>query len=80
MFGAVWMETGIETNRDERTVHLVGIENVRSRFPHATADQEKWFADVLKRGIPKWDIILSVDQIIAGNPGTTTAGLWIASS
>ncbi len=65
-FGAVWMEARIETQRDDRTVHLVGIENVRSRFPNATPEQEKWFADVLKREIPQWDIVLSIDQIVTG--------------
>ena len=65
-FGAVWIEARLETQRDQRTVHLVAIENVRSRFPNATPKQEKWFNDVLKREIPKWDIVLSIDQLIAG--------------
>ena len=65
-FGAVWVESRMETDRDERTVRLVAIENVRSRFPNATPEEEQWFADVLKREIPKWDIVLSMDQLIAG--------------
>jgi hypothetical protein len=65
-FGAVWVEARIETQRDERTVHLVAIENVRARFPNATPKKEQWFADVLRREIPKWDIVLSIDQLIAG--------------
>ncbi len=65
-FGAVWIKAIIETDRDERTVHLVSIENVQSRFPDATEEQEQWFADVLKREIPKWDIVLSLDQLVAG--------------
>lgn len=65
-YGAVWTEARIEIQRDERIVHLVAIENVRSRFPNATPEQEKWFADVLKQEIPKWDLVLSIDQLIAG--------------
>lgn len=65
-FGAVWMEARLETQRDDRTVRLVAIENVRSRFPDATPEKEQWFADVLKREIPKWDIVLSIDQLVAG--------------
>lgn len=65
-FGAVWMEARLETQRDERTAHLVAIENVESRFPSATPESEEWFADVLKREIPKWNIVLSTDQLIAG--------------
>ncbi|MBT8341541.1 MAG: carbohydrate-binding family V/XII [Desulfatitalea sp.] len=66
VFGAVWMEARIETNRDERMVRLVAIENVRSRFPDATAEQEQWFADVLSLEIPKWNIVLSIDQLVTG--------------
>ena len=66
VFGAVWMDARIETQRDERTVDLVAIENIQSRFPGATPEQVQWFADVLKREIPKWDIVLSLDQLIAG--------------
>jgi len=65
-FGAVWLNARIETNRDKRTVHLVAIEDVQSRFPDATPEQERWFADVLKEEIPKWDIVLSLDQLITG--------------
>lgn len=66
VFGAVWLEALIETQRDERTAHLVAIENVRSRFPNSTPEEEAWFADVLKREIPTWDIVLSIDQLVAG--------------
>ena len=31
VFGAVWVEARMETNRAERTVRLAAIENVRSR-------------------------------------------------
>jgi hypothetical protein len=65
VFGAVWLEALIETQRDERTVHLLAIKNVRSRFPNSTSKKEKWFADVLKREIPKWNIVLSIDQLVA---------------
>jgi hypothetical protein len=64
VFGAVWMNALIDTDRDERTVRLVSIENVESRFPGATPEQEQWFESVLKQEIPKWDIVLSLDQLI----------------
>ncbi len=66
VFGAVWVEAGMETQRDERMVRLISIETVRSRFPNAKPEEEKWFADVLKKEIPSWDISLSIDQIVAG--------------
>lgn len=65
-FGAVWVEARIAADRDERTVRLVAIETVRSRFPDATPEQEQWFADILRSEIPKWDIVLSMDQLVAG--------------
>ena len=65
VFGAVWMEARMETQRDTRTVHLVGIEEVKPRFPEATPEQEQWFANLLKEEIPQWNIVLSFDQLVA---------------
>lgn len=64
-FGAVWVESRLEVNRDDRTARMVAVEDVQSRFPNATAESEQWFADVLKKEIPTWDIVLSLDQIVA---------------
>lgn len=64
VFGAVWVEARLEIQRDERTARLVAIEKVDSRFPNATEKSDKWFAEVLKKEIPTWDIVLSLDQMV----------------
>jgi hypothetical protein len=66
VFGAVWVEAKMETRRDDRMAKLISLETVQSRFSNAKSEEEKWFADVLKKEIPTWDITLSIDQIVAG--------------
>ena len=66
VFGAVWIKAKMEILRDDRMAKLVSIESVKSRFRNAKPEEEKWFSNILKKEIPTWDIILSIDQIISG--------------
>ena len=65
VFGAVWIEARMETDRDKRMVKLISLETVNTRFPNAKPENEKWFADVLKKEIPTWNITFSLDQLRA---------------
>jgi len=66
VFGAVWAEAWMETDRDKRTVKLVSLETVNTRFPNAKPEKEKRFVDILKKEIPTWNITLSLDRLLAG--------------
>lgn len=66
VFGAVWVDARVETDRDERIVRLVSIETVRSRFPNAKPEEEEKLAKRLKENIPLWDLSFSLDQLLAG--------------
>ena len=66
VFGAVWFEARINTDRDTRTVTLLDTKVSRVRFPNVTPDQEKQFAALVESEIPKWDLLLSLDRLLTG--------------
>lgn len=66
VFGAAWFKARVETDRDKRLVHVLEIEVPRVRFPEATPEQEKKLIAFLEKEIPKWDMSISLDRVIAG--------------
>jgi hypothetical protein len=66
VFGAAWFRARVQTDRDARLVHILDIEVPRVRFPEATPEQEKQLIDFLEKEIPKWEIPISLDRVIAG--------------
>ncbi|MCP4689443.1 MAG: DUF3300 domain-containing protein, partial [Desulfobacterales bacterium] len=64
IFGAVWMSARVETDRDKRLVHILGVETVRSRFPGATPEQEKALADFLKKEASEWKLSVPLDALL----------------
>lgn len=64
-FGAIWMRARVETDRDTRMVEIIDVDITRVRFPDSTAEQEKKFADLLKKEIPRWDLTISLDRLTA---------------
>lgn len=65
VFGAIWISARVETDRDTRMVEILEVDVTRVRLPDATAEQEKKFADLLEKEIPRWDLTLSLDRLIA---------------
>lgn len=65
IFGAVWLEARIETDRDEREVTILDIKVPRVRFSDATPEQEKKFVALLEQELPQWELVLSLDRLIA---------------
>ena len=65
VFGAVWLDARISTDLDAREVVFEELEVPRVRFPEATEEQETQLAALLTREMPKWDLNLSLDRLIA---------------
>jgi len=65
VFGALWISARVETDRDTRMVEIVEVDVTRVRLPDTTAEQEKKFADLLEKEIPRWDLTLSLDRLTA---------------
>ncbi|MCZ6916544.1 MAG: carbohydrate-binding family V/XII, partial [Gemmatimonadetes bacterium] len=63
-FGAVWITSRVETDRDTRIVRVLDATVNRVRFPEAAMDQEQTLADLLEREIPRWDLRVSLDRLL----------------
>ena len=78
-FGAVWIEARVDTDRDNRIVTVREIRVPQVRFPDATDEQRDQLARFLEREIPKWEISMSLDRLVAdlgmGAEDLTTPGL-----
>jgi hypothetical protein len=64
VFGVVWFDARVSTDRDDRTVRLVEIDASESRFPNATAEQLAQLAGLLEREIVSWNLEVSLDDLL----------------
>jgi hypothetical protein len=64
VFGAVWLDARVETDRDERIVQVQDIEVSDVRFPGATPAQKVGLVSIIERAIPAWDATLSLDRLL----------------
>ena len=65
VFGVVWFNARLDTDREERIATLVDITVTQTRFPEqdeALADQLKI---LLETEIPKWGVTISLDRLLA---------------
>ena len=66
VFGAVWIESRVSTDRDARTVTILDTKVPKVRFPNATQDQEKKLSAILEDDLPKTNLTFSLDRLVAG--------------
>ncbi|NOR15135.1 MAG: hypothetical protein GQ544_05485, partial [Candidatus Aminicenantes bacterium] len=66
VFGAVWYKARVETDRDTRMVNILDIKIPRTRFPDSAPEHEKELSEFLEQEIPKWDMNISLDRLLAG--------------
>jgi hypothetical protein len=66
VFGAVWVDSRVEADRETRMVEVVDVTVTNVRFPNATPEQEQQFIDLLEEEIPQWNLAISMDRVIAG--------------
>ena len=66
VFGAVWIDAIVETDREERTVTIQDVTIPRVRFPNATDEQTQALADVLAEEAMAWEGVISLDRILTG--------------
>lgn len=66
VFGAIWTEATISTDRDERVATLESIRVMKVKFP-ATEDTSRYasFRALVEKEIPKWNLEISLDQLAA---------------
>ena len=65
VFGTVWLRARMEVDREKREVRFADITVPRARFPGATPENEAKLAAALEEEIPKWDLVIALDRLIA---------------
>ena len=64
IFGTVWIEARVASDRDAREVELLEVKVPEVRFPDATEEQKRQMGDLLTREMPKWQMTLSLDRLL----------------
>jgi len=65
VFGVVWTDARINTDRETRMVDIIDITVTNVRFPDSTAAQEQALIDILEEEIPQWNLAMSMDRLVA---------------
>ena len=64
VFGAMWFDCKISTDRDERTVRLLDMEVTAAKFPDIEENNIKTLSTFLEEEVPKWEMELSLDELL----------------
>jgi len=64
VYGAVWIDARVSTDRQARTATLLDAEVPDVKFPESTENQGQ-LAAILEREIPAWDLTMSLDALTA---------------
>jgi hypothetical protein len=63
-FGAIWFEARVSTDRDARSVTILDVRVLGTRFPGATPEQESALAKTLQEELPKQQHTFSLDRLL----------------
>lgn len=65
VFGAVWFEAYLETDKSNRTATLTGAKITKAKFADSVSDDKiKQLSDLIATEVPKWKIEIPLDQLI----------------
>ena len=64
VFGAIWFEAQLETDRAERTANITEISVTRVRFPTEDKKKSERLVTLLENEIPQWQFAISMDQLM----------------
>lgn len=65
VFGVIWSDARVLTDRAERTVRVVSAEVTEVRFPNATDEQKAKFKTFVESRVAEWDMVISLDRVLA---------------
>jgi hypothetical protein len=66
VFGGLWIEAQLLTDRDRRTATPVDVKITEARFPTSDALDTDELRRIVTPEIPKWRLTLSLDHLLAG--------------
>ena len=64
IFGAVWMDCHVLTDRPTRTVKILDLTVKQIRFPNRSADETAAITASMEQEIPRWDLPFSLDELL----------------
>ena len=65
VFGAMWFDCEIFTDKDDRTVELLNMTVSAAKFPDIEENDILKLSEFLETEVPKWEMELSLDQLLA---------------
>jgi len=65
VFGAVWLESRVATDRVARTVQIIEVNVTRTRFPGLDGPTEQSVAAAVRQALLSRPVTLSLDQLLA---------------
>ncbi len=68
IFGAMWFESHLATDMENRTATLVRTKVTASNFPDTKQEDIDKLSAYLEKEIPTWDFNLSIDRLLASLP------------
>jgi hypothetical protein len=64
VFGSVWFEARMDTDRAERTATITDVSVTQVRFPEQDDAKVKKLSALLEKEIPKWQLPISMDRLL----------------
>ena len=65
VFGAMWFDCKISTDKDERVVRLIDLEVASAKFPDVEEEHILILSALLEEEIPKWEMEFPLDQLLS---------------
>lgn len=66
IFGAIWMDAVLDTDKGNGTATLESLKITQSKFPGIDdAKQIESLAAAIEKEVPKWDLVMSLDRLKA---------------
>jgi hypothetical protein len=66
VFGSIWADAMMGTNRDRRSVTLESLTITNARFPGITdAATVSRYKSMIEADAPKWNLVMSLDELLA---------------
>ena len=64
VFGAVWLQARVLTDREARIVDIIDVQTTKMRFPDAKPEQLQLLESILESAMSMWDVRLSLDRLL----------------
>ncbi len=64
VFGAVWLDCRVTTDRPNRMVYLEDVSVRQMRFPNGADQDTARLADALEAEIPHWELAFALDELL----------------